>query len=271
MALSKTPRKPEQNTQFEAPFAQVFADVDGEDIKKEEDDRVVELETALKELRDQREEERSNALLSSSTSWQSQVTEPAEVNPNTIQLPDPALDPDGYANAVQRRVELATENRRQREDRQRKFENDIDTKVSDLWADFGAAYSDIADDKERVDYIASKVVKKAVSKGIDINRYMFGPGRDRFMKDVAKEYTNIFGEPETDENDYEDNRNYKARDLPRRRSANRSRQENDEGRSAGIFGGNESGGRPNRREVNEDNSPSMIDDLQAIQKKAGFF
>lgn len=274
MAISRKPRQSEND--FSAPTAQIFEDVDGENNKQVEKDRVAELEDALKELRAQREEERSDALLSQPhTGWQSQVTEtPVEVNPNTIQLPDPALDPDGYANAVQRRAELAVDNKRNRETRQRKFEEDIDTKVSDLWADFGVEYPDIADKRDRVDFVATKIVKKATAKGLDINRYMFGAGRTRFMQDVALEYTNIFGEPEPDEDDYEDNsRSYRssARTTRRPRSSNRNRQEDDEGRSAGIFGGNESSGRGSRREVDQETGPSMIDDLQVIQKKSGFF
>lgn len=271
MAISRNPRKSE--TEFSNPIAQIFDDVDNEDNRVKETDKVAELEAALKELRAQREEERSNALLSAPSTWQSQVTDPVEVNPNTIQLPDPALDPDGYANAVQRRAELAVDNRRNREDRQRKFEDDIDTKVSDLWADFGQEYPDIAKRRVRVDFIATQVVKKATAKGLDINRYMFGAGRDRFMRDVASEYENEFGEEPAEDN-FEDNSrssNSEARASRRARTATRNRSEDDEGRSAGVFGGNESGGRPARREVNEENAPSMVDDLQKLQKQSGFF
>lgn len=269
--VSRTPRK--ENNLFDNPTAQIFDDVDGEDKRQDDNDKVAELEAALKELREQREEDRQNTLLSQPTNWQSQtIDQPVEVNPNTIQLPDPALDPDGYANAVQRRAELAVENRNRRDAAQRKFESDIDTKVADLWTDFGDAYPDIAADRERVDFVATKVVKAATKKGLDINRFMFGAGRSRFMKDVAKEYENIFGEPETDEDGYEDNSNSrsdKTRTLSRRRSNSRNRQEDDEGRSAGVFGGNEGGGR-GRRQVDAEEGPSFIEDLQAIQKKLGF-
>lgn len=274
--VSKTPRKSDND--FLTPMAQVFEDVDGEDNKKVEDNRVAELEAALKELREKREEERNDLLLSqpSNNGWQSQVNEqqPVYLDPKTIALPDPALDPDGYANAVQRRAEVAIENSRNKEERTKKFETDIDNKTKALWEDFEYEYPDYSDNRERVDYVATAVVKSAVAKGIDINRYMFGSGRNRFMKDVAKKYESVFGEPETDEDDYEDTRRSnrsEARASNRNRASNRSRSEDDEGRSAGVFGGNESGGRANRREVNENNAPSMIDDLQAIQKKGGFF
>lgn len=273
MPISKTHR---QEPTFSNPTAQVFEDVDGEDKKQVNDDRVAELEKALRELQERQAEERSDIQLSQPTNWQSQVTDKGytEVNPNTITLPDPALDPDGYANAVQRRAELSVENRERKAAAERRFENDLDTKTADLWDDFGAAYPDISDDRERVDFVATKVVKAAVKKGLDINRYMFGSGRNRFMKDVAKEYTNIFGEPEIDnDEDYEDNprsRRRQAGSSSRNRNANRSRSSDDEGRSAGIFGGDESGGRANRREV-EDTTSTMLEDLQKEQRKSGFF
>lgn len=271
--VSKTPRRNEND--YSTPMAQVFEDVDGEDNKTNEADRVAELEAALKELREKSDREREEALYTQPSQWQSQVTEqqPTYIDPKTITLPDPALDPDGYANAVQRRAELTMENAQHKNERAKKFENDIDDKTKALWEDFEYEYPDYAGDREKIDFVATSVVKAAVKKNIDINRYMFGAGRSRFMKDVAKKYETVFGEPEA-EDDYEDTRRSnrtEARTARRTNTSTRSRSEDDEGRSAGVFGGNEGSGRTNRRNVDADTGPSMIDDLQGIQKKSGFF
>lgn len=275
MTVSRTPKNKTENI-FDPPTAQLFEDVDGEDNAKVSDDRVAELEKALKELQEKNAEERSDALLSqpSHNNWQSQVTQDVETKPESIPLPDPALDPDGFSNATTRRAEIAYENLRRRDAAQNKMAKDIDEKVADLWADFGDAYPEMSEDKDRIDYVATQVVKEATRKGLDINRYMFGTGRERFMKDVVKKYTKVFGDPETDEDDYDDNPRSRrsASSVPsRRRSANRNRAEEDDGRSSGIFGGDESGGRPNRRQTDDETGPSMIDDIHAMQRRTGFF
>lgn len=276
MAISRTPKN--IDTLFQPPTAQLFEDVDGEDNKQKENDRVAELEQALKDLRTKQEEERSDALLSQPTQWQSQVNQQAqytEVKPESIELPDPALDPNGYDAALARRNEIRATNQRNRDDATRKRDDDIKAKTDDLWADFGDEYAEYIEGpegKERIDYIATKVVQEAVRKNLDVQRYMFGSGRTRFMKDVVKKYNKVFGEPEAeDDEDTSDRRSYKARDLPRRRPVTRDRQEDDEGRSVGVFGGNE-GGRPShKRNVDIEEGPSMIDDLQTLQRKTGFF
>lgn len=273
MPISKTPRKVSE--EFQNPVAQMFEDVDSEDVKKVDDNRIEELENALRELREKHEDERSDFQLTQpAPQWQSQVTQDVEINPDTIKLPDPALDPDGYASAVQKRVELVAENARKRRERDERFAKDIDDKTNELWADFGEEFPEYTD-REKIDYAATKVVQAAVKKGLDINRYMFGPGRSRFMKDVAKKFDSVFGEPEADdEDDFENTRRTfgsKARATSRNRTAARLRLEDDEGRSAGVFGGNESGGRPNARTLDVEEGPSMVDDIHAMQKKTGFW
>lgn len=275
MPISRTPRQKTEDSIFTQPTAQVFEDIDREDKQPEKDnDQIADLKRQLADMQERMAEDRSDALLSqpSQNNWQSQVTT-TEVKPESIALPDPALDPDGYANAVQRRAELTVENARRRRDNESKFEKDIDDKTAELWADFGDEYPELSDDKERIDYVATQVVKSAVKRGLDINRYMFGTGRLRFMKDVAKKYESVFGDSEDDYVEEDNSRNNRREASPprRNRNTNRNRQEDDDGRSAGVFGGNESGGRPNRREADDETGPSMIDDIQTLQRKTGFF
>lgn len=269
MPLSKTPKNKDESL-FSAPIAQVFDDVDKEDTPQKaatETDRIAELERMLSDLRERQDEARNDALLSTpiNNQWQSQVTDHVEVKPESIQLPDPALDPDGYSDAVNKRAQLTYENNRRRDEAQRKRDEDINSKVSDLWSDFGVEYSDYANDKERIDYIATQVVKDATKKGLDVQRYMFGTGRSRFMKDVVRKYDKVFGAPETDD---DENTNY---DHSRKSSRVKRKNDDDDGRSTSVFGGNEGGGRAPRRNVDVEDGPSMIDDIHAMQRKTGFW
>jgi hypothetical protein len=96
------------------------------------------------------------------------------------------------------------------------------------------------------------------------------------MEDVANSYYEIFGEPEpVDEDDFEDtsrNRRASSDRQPRATSRRRNREEDyDNGRTSGVFGGNESGGRPSRREEDDERGPDMIDDIHQLQLKTGFF
>ncbi len=143
-------------------------------------------------------------------------------------------------------------------------------KVDGLWEDFGDLYPDY--DQERVEFAAGKVAEKAKRKGIDVEKYMFVTS-ERFIKDTAKEYERLFGVPEEDDDDTSIPKRTRkakpARDGQTRNRRVRDDNDDDDGRSASIFGGQESGGRPGRREPNDE--LNMIDDIQALQRKTGFF
>lgn len=270
-------RKPRSETQIENPMAQVFEDVDNEDKPLvKEADRVADLEAQLAELREQREQDRQDALLQvSGPSFQSQVTDTfTPVDVNSVPLPDPALDPDGFSNAATRRAEIAIENKQRKADFDRKRSDDIDTKVETLWANFAEDFPDHALNQKRTEYAAQEVIKRAVAKGIDAQRYMFVTQK-RFLKDVAKEYNEIFGEPEIDEDDYEDNtssRSRTSRAAPPRNTRRRNRSEDDDvARTTGIFGGNDGGRQSSKRGPAEDEPGDMIDDIHKMQKTSGFF
>lgn len=253
---------------FDNPAAQTFDDVDGEDNSKIEVDRVAELEELLRQSREREELRQEQILLQQPTHFQSQVTE-TEVKPESIALPDPAVDPDGFAKAMEQRIEIRMENDRKREASKRNRDRDIDDKIEKLWDDFGAQFPDLGDPKEkkRVEFAASQVIANATKRGIDINRYMFTT-QGKFFKDVAKEYDDVFGGT--------DNEDAYADEAPAARGRQpraRNRAENEPvGRTAGLFGGNEGGRRTARKiEDDEENSGGMIEDLQRTQRKSGFF
>lgn len=275
--ITKTKRNENEMT-FDEPIAQVFEDLDNESSigdKKPEDDRYEKLANQLAELQTRlSESEKTNMALLTSPQRYSQVNDaPIEVKPESVALPDPALDPEGYDKAKAERDNIRYENRRRQEDFKTRQERSNQNKIDGLWDDFADRFPDI-DDKERIDFVATKVAQDALKRGLDVERYMFVT-RDKFMNDVAKKYEDVFGLPEVDdENNEEDTRRSSraaSRPRGRPRANNRNRQEDEYvGRTAGVFGGNESGGRPSRG-GEEDTGPSMIDDIQAIQRKTGFF
>lgn len=278
MAISRKSRNEQSDDQiFETPIAQIFNDVDNEDHPEEkQDDKYDALAKQMADLQSRLSEaERTNmALLQSPNQWKSQVDQVVEVKPESIPLPDPALDPEGFDRASGQRTELRLANAERRRQAELNQRQETSEKVNELWSDFAEAYPDISENKKRVDFVATSVVQAAQKRGIDVQRYMF-VNRDRFMSDVVKEYENIFGKADASDDDYQDDppaRRSSSRAAPRNQSRRRDRAEEDDNRTGGIFGGNESGNRTSSNRSREDETGgSMIDDIQAIQKKTGFF
>lgn len=262
---------------FEPPVAEVFEDDDNKGKASDQDDRYDNLAKQIAELQAQNAEfQRANmALLATPQSFNNSDTfTPAD--PNKISLPDPALDPDGYDKALADRQQIRADNARRKDETDRRRASEVEEKVEDLWQSFGDKYPDMADDKDKIDFVSTNLAKRAAKRGVDVQRYMFVT-RDKFLDDVAAEYVKVFGEPEgNDEEDFEDRSNTRrseARAAPRRRASSRDRSSDEHvGRTAGVFGGTESGGRPSRgRDADDESGPSMIDDIQALQRKTGFF
>lgn len=277
MVVSRTPKKTEQDEQLEAPFAQTFADdpPDPATVKaKEGEDRYKLLEDELARLHEQLEtrESRDLTMITQQTQVDQFVPEQLRTIPNVNE------DLDGYIEAKAQNVLIEDRNKRGREAFQSKTSKSLDDKVTELWADFDQDFPDYAGNRARVEFAAETVLKRAIKRGMDPNRYMF-VARDRFLGDVAKEYDNIFGAPsETEEDEIEEapraRRGRQARPAARNNTRRRSREEEDDrdaGRTAGLFGGNDSGGpRPSQRDISGDAAGSMLDDIYAMQRKNGF-
>lgn len=274
MAISRTPKRVVEQ-QFDAPVAQTFEDVDGEDNRNDDIDEVADLKAKLAELQEQVNDRTNDLPYLQAPTYQSQVSPqaPVDVDVNTIKLPDPVQFPDEYADAVERRAELRLVNKQRKQEFDARQKTNLDNKLGELWADFGTDYPEMAENKDRIDFIAQKLAVQAAQRGVDPQHYMFNT-RNRFMKDVAKLYVSTFGDPAENGQDIDDDppaRSRKTNSSNRRRASNRDREEEDNSRSSGIFGGNESGGRPSRRGVEDETDYSMLDDIHAMQKKSGFF
>lgn len=243
--------------------------------KDPRDDKIAAMEEMLKEMRERMEDNASDRLLTAVTTQQSR---PVFTPDKEIELPDMETDLTGYIAAREKNVEVRLRN----EQRKRDFDNSqsktIEERSQMLMDDFAEKYPDLAEGGEkRIEYAATQVASRAHSRGVDVERYMFVT-KDRYLKDVAKEYEAIFGAPdveEDEEDDFEDvrnRRNAKTNTRTRKRTRNRrdrNRQEDDgnDGRTS-VFGGNDSGGRPSGY---EEEGGDMIDDFHKMQLKTGFF
>jgi hypothetical protein len=164
-------------------------------------------------------------------------------------LPDPTLEPEAYASEVARRTTAYIGAVEQVRSAQAQAAGQQNGRVDQLWEDFGEKYPQYADRADQVEYAATKVAQQAQKRGLDVNKYIFGAS-SVFMADVAKEMEKVFGKSgvEDDEDDEPDNR------------------------TAGLFGGNESGGKPVKPEDPRSafQPHSMFGDVQAWQAKTGF-
>jgi hypothetical protein len=185
------------------------------------------------------------------------TTSPVASTPAKDTLPDPTEDPKGYAEAV--RANAEREARAALEAERAKDRNEVSAKqrTAQMFEDFARKYPEIAKYKGRVEYIAGELVKKAIARGMDGQKYVFG-AQDMFFDDVAKAYNDEFGVPAKDTvTDGDDGKD----DDP------------DEGRTGGIPGGLESGHTlsSGKKDPKPEGPSGMIKELQDIQLKTGFF
>lgn len=148
---------------------------------------------------------------------------------------------------------------------------------SALWDEFTEQFPEYAQNERQAKFAVQEVVAGLAKKGVDVQRYMFQRS-DQFFKDVTGMIDDTFGNPNGDDeldddgDDIEDSRRpaqVQARQRPRRRQARqRDMDEGDDGRTDGIDGGG-NGGAPARGMPNK--PTGIIEDLQAIQRKSGYF
>jgi hypothetical protein len=155
-------------------------------------------------------------------------------------LPDPALQPSEYAREVNRRVQESIRSQQAFTEHQRAQTNSAKGTEEALWERFQEVYADYASaGEDKIRFVAEKVVAQAQKRGLDVNKYVTG-AQDVFMADVAKEYDNIFGKPGADDDDDDDD------------------DDSGDVRTAGMFGGVPSGGRPTTGDADEDDMFTML-------------
>lgn len=179
-------------------------------------------------------------------------------------LPNPTIDPEGYARELQARIQKNFEDKQRFQAQQGIVAQSRQEKYDALLDDFEDRYEGYTEDMKRLEFVVRSVVDTARGRGLDIDRYMFGT-RDRFMRDVAKEYDAVFGSPDGGEEEPT------IRQTRQRKVARKTLDDDDIGRSAGIFSGQEGGGSPTRTRQSQDKPADMIAELQELQRKSGFW
>lgn len=173
-------------------------------------------------------------------------------------LPDPVQDPEGYAAALGQRLLAAADARTNyRAERAATVKNSQDER-DQLFNDFAAnkEYATIAKDVDGVEFAATKVLKRMQARKQDVTAYMFGQS-EKFFADVAKEYTEIFGEQD-EEDDGEVTQTY----------GRRKEEPEEVTRTAGIPGGLGGGAKPAAR---AEKTSDLYSEVRAIQQKGGWY
>lgn len=190
--------------------------------------------------------------------------------PELVKLPDPGIDPDGFADAVEKNTRAKIEASQRSQQSISERQADMQRRLDNIWADFNSEHPDLAGSQDRIEFVSTKVLKKAKDRGVDVEKYMFNtPGA--FIDDVAKEFVKVFGEPETDDDEDEAPRTR----LNAKKKVKKGKKvvvedddddEEDDSRAAAIFGGSE---MSRRRTVKkgDDEGPDMIDDIHNMQRR----
>lgn len=225
---------------------QEWAGTDEEDQPDEKPDPVKALEEQLAELQRKVGEE---DLRRTAPAQQQQAPQRPPMFPDLSNLPDPMEDAEGYAREVAARTVIHQEQKKRYEDYQRSVKDETDRRTEALWTDFATQFPEYAqrpEDRDLVEFTARKLAQEAAARGIDVERYAFVHS-DRFVADVGARMKKMFPKGE------------QTREKPEAAD-----------RTTGIFGGMESGGTPAGARGG-DKAPDMIDELQAIQQRTGFF
>jgi hypothetical protein len=251
-ALRDHPLAVEDPDRVQTNTNQVTAQVDVADLLKQ----VTEMRAQMESLQSQ-----NFALLTPAPQVQ-QVEPPKPVTFDG--LPDPTLDPAGYANAVLQRVNTQQQQQQQYQASQQQVGAQREQQLNSLWEDFADQYGDIAEDTKGVEFAVRQVRENAQRRRIDIDRYMFSTP-DRFIRDVANEYESIFGNREPEEEP-------RGPGRPRKVARKQLEDDNggDDGRTGGIFGGSGGENAPQSGRQQTGNT-DMIRDLQELQRRSGFF
>ena len=263
--MPKVSKKPKKVTKTEDPD-DIFGHPGFEGVDegtKTKTDKTVEvsvesLQTQIGELTSRLDEQQrvNTALLTAAPTVKPAVATVAPTEVDMTGLPDPISEPDKYAAEISKRtiavVRAEDAQRAEAQTEARSAAASLDGQVAGLWDEFQEKYPELSEDEDRVAFVAERVATTARKKGMDVDRYMFGPGRDMYLRDVAKTFTKIFPVELTSGDGEEE-----------------GEEEDPRSRTEGIFGGETSGGKPAK---GTDEQPGdMIKDLRDIQRKTGLF
>lgn len=184
-------------------------------------------------------------------------------------LPDPIDDSKGYAKAIAERT-LAYQGAMQSY-QNAKTEQSKPQTLGDpdaLWDDFTEQFPNYAENESRIRFATAEVAGRLAKRGVNVQEYMFKHA-DRFYKDITKEYDKTFGDPtDVEQEDHDQQTKIEPRQRKVTTKVKEEDNDGDDGRSQGIIGGSEMQGP---RQGSQKAPGGMIEDLQAIQRKTGYF
>jgi hypothetical protein len=215
--------------------------------------------------------ERSNterlATIAAGTPVFQQQTPLEQPQVDTSGLPDPITDPEGFNKGLNDRISRAVETAQRNVSIEQSNQQSIQQRADALWEDFSEKYPWLKDKQDLVEFVAGKVAQRAQGKGLDLSRYMFVTP-DLFFGDVIKGLGDLGVTQPSDEDPdgASGDTPATAQGAPQRPAQGSEPPD----RTAGLFGGQDSGGRP-AKGAEQDTPGDMLKDLKDLQRASGYF
>lgn len=177
--------------------------------------------------------------------------------PTTLQtddLPDPTVEPEKYVTELNKRVATVATNAATNVASQNKQANDEQSLYTQVWNEFGSKHAKYAENADLAEYAAGRVLRAAKANGYDVAKYIT-VAKDRFFEEVVDTMNHLNPGLKGDDPDGGDKPDKKAEE---------------DNRTAGIFGGEASGGKPDDTEQGFRDNNDMFADVREFQEKFGF-
>lgn len=199
------------------------------------------------------------------------TAEPTIATFNTDGLPDPVTDPQGYAREIANRGASVIASQRAHDAWVQENTVRQSKALDTIWHDFSEKYPEYASHEKLVQAAVGNLVSSAQTRRLDVNKMIFGD-TENFFADVKKEMedmaggANIFTTGDEDEGDENDGG---ASNAAGASGDALEAGDEDLGRTAGVFGGQDSGGRPNPS-AKKDVDMDMFAEIRKFQQKEGW-
>jgi hypothetical protein len=220
-----------------------------------------ELLRRLDALEQQNTELRRTALLSAEPPLrEAAIVDPAKAVLDLKGLPDPVDKPTEYNTELATRINAVVDQRVHAVQQGQQSAVEQAAAADRLWQGFVTKHPEWADYPDLVGTVAKNVVDDATKRGIDPQKYLFVTS-DLYFDDVAKVLDEKYGALVEDADE-------PAGQEPAQR-AQTTGQEPGPDRTAGIWGGPESGNRPSSGAAPQAGPGDMFKDLTDVQKRMG--
>jgi hypothetical protein len=272
--ISRTPRrKSEDELVDEMSIFDHFEKPAEQEAKPKEGPTSEELLAKLNALQEQLDAQERDFARSSSmrpTHQEPVVQLGEEPKLDLTNLPDPVTHATEYAQAILQRGR--DYDKRQSAYEQRKTQANTPQQMGDpeaLYGDFTEQFPEYAAEDTRMRFVTAEVTGKLAKRGIDVQRYMY-TRPEAFFSDLTKEYDKTFGSPREDDGSEAHVQVEEVAPRRQRKARTQVEDEGDDGRTAGIVSQTERG-PATQQQARLGKPDGMIDELQQIQRKSGYF